>query len=136
MTPNHNAVMKTILAISGVGSVAAILAMPLINNGYIALVMLGIAVFFNQFGGVYWAFPAWLAPKPQVGIVGSVMNVASSLGGAIAPVAMGYAIAASGGGFGGAFVFLGIAAALYLAGSLTINFNRSLATRRERTETR
>lgn len=127
---NYNAVMKTILAISGVGTAVAILSMPLIDNGYIALVMLSIAVFFNQFGGVYWAFPAWLAPKQQVGIVGSVMNVASSLGGAIAPVAMGYAIAASGGGFEGAFVFLAIAAALYLVGSLTINFNRALAKRR------
>ena len=133
-TTNYNAVMKTILAISGVGSVAAILAMPLIDNGYVALVMLSIAVFFNQFGGVYWAIPSWLAPKKQVGIVGSVMNVASSLGGAIAPVAMGYAIAASGGGFGGAFVFLAIAAALYLAGSLTINFNRVLAKRRSSVE--
>lgn len=126
-TTNYNAVMKIILAVSGVGSAVSILALPLISNGYLALVALALAVFFNQFGGVYWAFPSWLAPKPQVGVVGSVMNVASSAGGAIAPVAMGYAIAAAGGGFEGAFVFLAIAAALYLVGSLTINFNRPLA---------
>ena len=70
-----------------------------------------------------------LAPKQQVGKVGGVMNMASSLGGAIAPVVIGYAVAASG-GFGGAFAFLAVAAGVYLAGSLLIDFGRPLATAR------
>ncbi|WP_052365129.1 MFS transporter [Halotalea alkalilenta] len=128
---NYNIVMKTILAISGVGTVAAILTLPVIENGYVALAALGVAVFFNQFGGIYWAFPAWLAPKRQVGTVGGVMNVASSLGGGFAPVVMGYTIAATG-GYAGAFIFLAAAGGLYLAGSLAIDFNRPLATARHK----
>lgn len=126
-TTNYNKVMKIILAISGVGTVASILTLPAITNGYLALVALGMAVFFNQFGGVYWAFPAWLAPKKQVGTVGGVMNVASSAGGGLAPVVMGYAIAASAGSYAGSFVFLAAAGGLYLLGSMFINFNKPLA---------
>ncbi|PZF59076.1 MFS transporter [Curtobacterium sp. MCBD17_013] len=129
-TTNYNGAMKLVLAVSGVGTVVSILALPLTHSGYAALVALALAVFFNQFGGVYWAIPSWLSPKPQVGRVGSVMNVASSLGGAIAPVVMGYAIAASGGGYTGAFVFLAVAGIVYLGGSMFIDFNRPLAVRR------
>jgi len=129
-TTNYNKVMKIILAISGIGTVVSLLTLPAITNGYAALVALGFAVFFNQFGGVYWAFPSWLSPKAQVGKVGSVMNVASSAGGGLAPVIMGFAIAASGGSYSGSFVFLSVAAAVYLIGSMAINFNKPLATPR------
>jgi Sugar phosphate permease len=127
---SSNGVIKSVLAVSGVGQVVAILTLPAVTTGYAALAVLATAVFFNQMGGIYWAFPAWLAPKRQVGTVGGVMNIASSLGGGIAPVIMGYAIAASSGGFAGAFMFLAIAAAVYLAGSMTIDFARPLAVSR------
>lgn len=126
-TTNYNRVMKTILAISGIGMIAAILTLPAIQDGYVALAALSVAVFFNQFGGIYWAFPSWLAPKQQVGTVGGVMNVASSAGGGIAPVVMGYAIAATGGSYAGSFLFLAIAGGVYLLGSMAINFNKPLA---------
>ncbi|MCT3000858.1 hypothetical protein [Propionibacterium freudenreichii] len=94
-----------------------------------AIIALALAVFFINFGGLYWAIPAWLAPRRQVGTVGGAMNIASSLGGAIAPVVMGYFIAWTG-GYTGSFVFLGCCAALYLAGSLVINFKKPLAVAR------
>jgi len=125
-----NRVMKVTLGISGVGSIVFILLIPTVTGHYAALALLSAAVFFNQMGGVYWAIPAWLAPRRQVGKVGSVMNIASSLGGAIAPVVMGYAIAAAGGEYVGAFVFLAIAAAVYLVGSLTVDFMKPFATAR------
>lgn len=128
-TTHHNRVMRTILAVSGVGTAATVLSLAAVSSGYVALAVLSAAVFFNQFGGVYWAFPSWLSPKPQVGKVGSVMNVASSAGGGIAPVVMGYSIAATD-GYAGSFVFLALAAALYLVGSLCIDFERPLARRR------
>ncbi|GAA2025278.1 MFS transporter [Pseudokineococcus marinus] len=128
-TTHYNRVMRTILAVSGVGTAVSVLSLAAVDSGYVALVVLSVAVFFNQFGGVYWAFPSWLAPKAQVGTVGSVMNVASSAGGGIAPVVMGYSIALSG-GYAGSFVFLAVAAAVYLAGSLSIDFERPLARRR------
>ena len=127
---NWNLVMKVILAISGVGTVVSVLLVSTTHNGYVALVFLAMAVFFNQMGGIYWAMPAWLAPKRQVGTVGGVMNVASSLGGGIAPVAIGFAITAGSGSYTGAFVFLAFAGVVYLAGSMFIDFMRPLARNR------
>jgi ACS family D-galactonate transporter-like MFS transporter len=124
---NWNLVMKVILGISGVGTVVSILLVSTAHTGELALVYLALAVFFNQMGGIYWAMPAWLAPKRQVGTVGGVMNVASSLGGGIAPVAIGLAITAGAGSYAGAFVFLGFAGAVYLVGSMLIDFMRPLA---------
>jgi len=125
-----NAAVKSVLAVSGAGQVVALLSLLATDSPAGALTALSAAVFFNQMGGVYWAFPAWLAPKRQVGTVGGVMNVASSAGGGAAPVVMGYAIAAAGGGFGGAFAFLVAAGVLYLAGSMVIDFSRPLAVAR------
>lgn len=117
--------MKVIFTVSGIGVVASLYSLLAITNGYLAIVALSIAVFFINFGGLYWAIPAWLAPRAQVGIVGSVMNVASSAGGVIAPIVMGYVIKLSG-GYASAFLFLTCCAAFYLVGSLFINFNRPL----------
>jgi ACS family D-galactonate transporter-like MFS transporter len=127
---SYNRVMKGILVGSGLAMVATVFLIPVVPSALVCLVMLALAVFFTNFGGLYWAVPAWLAPPAQVGKVGSVMNIASSLGGALAPVAMGYAIGAAGGSYSGAFLLLAIAAALYLVGSALIDFGRPLATRR------
>ena len=54
------------------------------------------------------------------------MNIASSLGGAIAPVIMGYFIAWTS-GYSGSFLFLGSCAVVYLLGSMAINFKKPLA---------
>jgi MFS transporter, ACS family, D-galactonate transporter len=124
---NPNGAIKAMLAVSGIGQIVAIAILPAVHTGEAALALLAIAVFFNQMGGIYWAFPAWLAPKTQVGTVGGVMNIASSLGGALAPIIMGYVIAAAAGGFAGAFVFLAIAAAVYLFASMLIDFGKPLA---------
>ncbi|WP_152354524.1 MFS transporter [Brachybacterium subflavum] len=124
---SYNRVMKTILVGSGLAMVVTVFLIPTVSSSLACLVMLALAVFFTNFGGLYWAIPAWLAPPAQVGKVGSVMNMASSLGGALAPVAMGYAIGAADGSYAGAFLFLGLAAALYLIGSAVINFGRPLA---------
>jgi MFS transporter, ACS family, D-galactonate transporter len=127
---NPNAAIKAMLIVSGAGQVIAIAFLPFQTSGTGALAVLAIAVFFNQMGGIYWAFPAWLAPKPQVGTVGGVMNIASSLGGALAPIIMGYVIAGTS-GYTGAFVFLAIAAGLYLVASMAINFGVPLAIARK-----
>lgn len=126
-TTRYNVVMRTILGVSGVGTAAAIFAIPPVTDGIVALALLSTAVFFINFGGLYWTIPALLVPGPQVGRVGGVMNVASSGGGGLAPIVMGFAIGAAGGGFGGAFVFLGTAAVVYLVGSMLVDFERPLA---------
>lgn len=130
-TTAYNRVMKTVFGISGIGTAVAIFLIPPVTDGFVALALLSIAVFFINFGGLYWAIPAWLAPKAQVGTVGGVMNVASSGGGGLAPVVMGIAIGAAGGSFGGAFVFLGVAAVVYFVGSMLIDFERPLASKRD-----
>ncbi len=126
-TPRFNLVMKTIFGVSGLGTALAIFSLPGTTDGATALALLSTAVFFINFGGLYWAIPAWLAPKKQVGTVGGVMNVASSGGGALAPIVMGFAIGASGGSYSGSFIFLGVCATVYLLGSLLIDFNSPLA---------
>ncbi|AYW78179.1 transporter, major facilitator family protein [Propionibacterium acidifaciens F0233] len=123
---DYNKVMKILLATSGIGMSICVFSLLAIRNGYIALAALSLAVFFINFGGLYWAIPAWLAPKKQVGTVGGVMNIASSLGGAIAPVIMGYFIAWTS-GYSGSFLFLGSCAVVYLLGSMAINFKKPLA---------
>lgn len=67
-----------------------------------------------------------VSPQKHVGTVGGAMNIASSLGGAIAPVVMGYFVAWTG-GYSGAFIFLVVCAAVYLIGSMVINFKKPLA---------
>lgn len=129
-TTRYNVVMKTIFGISGIGTAIAIFTLPGVTDGAVALTALSVAVFFINFGGLYWALPAWLAPKKQVGTVGGVMNVASSGGGGLAPIVMGFAIGASGGSFAGSFVFLGVCATVYLLGSMLINFEKPLAVAR------
>jgi ACS family D-galactonate transporter-like MFS transporter len=126
-TMRHNVVMKTIFGISGVATAAAIFLIPPVTDGMTALLLLAVAVFFINFGGLYWAIPALLAPRAQVGTVGGVMNVASAGGGALAPIIMGFAIGAAGGAYGGAFMFLGCAAVVYLVGSMIIDFERPMA---------
>ncbi|WP_129787022.1 MFS transporter [Promicromonospora panici] len=127
-TPRHNVVMRTLFGISGVGTALAVFSIPPVTDGFVALALLSVAVFFINFGGLYWAIPALLAPKQQVGTVSGVMNISSSVGGGVAPVVMGFAIGATG-GFGGSFVFLGVCAVVYLVGSLVIDFERPLARR-------
>lgn len=126
-TTRHNVVMKTIFGVSGIATAAAIFLLLPVTDGMTALTLLAIAVFFINFGGLYWAIPALLVPRPQVGTVGGVMNVASASGGALAPIIMGFAIGAAGGGFGGAFTFLGCAAVVYFVGSMAIDFERPMA---------
>jgi ACS family D-galactonate transporter-like MFS transporter len=130
-TTRYNLVMKTVFGVSGVGTAVSIFAILPVTDGFVALCLLATAVFFINFGGLYWAIPAWLAPKAQVGTVGGVMNVASSGGGGLAPIVMGFAIGAAGGGFTGAFTFLGVAAVVYFVGSMLIDFERPLATARK-----
>lgn len=126
-TTRYNRVMRSMFVVSGLGAAIPILALPGTTNGYVALALLGIALFFIMFGGLYWAIPAWLAPKSQVGNVGGVMNVASSAGGGLAPIVMGYAIAAGAGSYAGSFVFLGVAALVYLVCSVLIDFEKPMA---------
>ncbi|WP_172191504.1 MFS transporter [Actinomyces faecalis] len=127
---NYNMVMKSILVGSAFFMAMSVLLIPMVSSATLCLAMLSSAVFFTNFGGLYWAIPAWLAPGPQVGAVGSVMNIASSLGGALAPVIMGYTIKIAGGSYSGAFFFLVAAAALYMLGSALINFRKPLASAR------
>jgi ACS family D-galactonate transporter-like MFS transporter len=123
---NYNKTMKALLAVSGLGMLVCMFSLLAITNGYVAIFALAMAVFFINFGGLYWAIPAWLAPRKQVGTVGGTMNIASSLGGAIAPVIMGYFIAWTG-GYSGSFIFLGCCAAVYFVGSMVIDFKKPLA---------
>ncbi|HWE88534.1 MAG TPA: MFS transporter [Pseudonocardiaceae bacterium] len=122
---NRNLVMKALLAISGTVTVVAVILLRLVPTAGVAITLLAVAVFFLNWGGLYWAVPAWLAPPEQVGRVGSLMNIASSAGGVLAPIIIGYLVQATG-GYSAALAFLAGCAVLYIAGSMVINFRRQL----------
>jgi ACS family D-galactonate transporter-like MFS transporter len=120
-----NLVMKVLLGISSAVTVAALVAMPDISSTPVAVVVLSVALFFMGWGGLYWAVPAMLSPRDSVGIVGGAMNLASSLGGIIAPVIVGQLVGLTH-GYTAALVFLAAAGMLYLVGALVLDFGRPL----------
>lgn len=126
-----NRVMRTLLGTSSLVTLAALAGVLNATSGVLVVVLLSVAIGFVSFGGLYWAFPAWLAPRQQVGRVGGAMNTASALGGILAPILMGYAVESSA-GFAGAFILLIIFCLIYLVGSFAIDFQRPLAGRRSR----
>jgi ACS family D-galactonate transporter-like MFS transporter len=86
-----------------------------------AVALLAVTLFFLLWGGLYWSFPALLAPKERAGFVGSVMNFAGSTGGIAVPLLAGFILQETGTYTLVLYYFAGCAV-LYVAGSLMIEF--------------
>ena len=97
------------------------MALPYVQDSITAVALLCVGVFFNLFGGLYWTIPGMLAKRENIGVVGGVMNFAGTSAGIIVPIVAGILVDSSG-GYGAVLTMLSIAAAVYLAGSLSINF--------------
>ncbi|MBD7995720.1 MFS transporter [Arthrobacter sp. Sa2CUA1] len=119
---SRNFAFKLLFGGSGAISLAALVALPFVSDAGTAVVLLCIGVFFNLFGGLYWTIPAMLAEKEKVGLVGGTMNFAGTSAGIIVPIAAGVLLDVTG-GYEAVLAFLAIAAAVYLAASLSINFS-------------
>jgi ACS family D-galactonate transporter-like MFS transporter len=118
---SRNFSFKLLFGGSGALSLAALVALPFVTDAGTAVALLCVGVFFNLFGGLYWTIPAMLAKKDKVGLVGGTMNFAGTSAGIVVPIVAGVLLDVTG-GYEAVLAFLAVAAAVYLAASLSINF--------------
>ncbi|MEJ1974858.1 MAG: MFS transporter [Acetobacteraceae bacterium] len=114
---------KLLFAASGIGVLTALLLLPFIQDPVIAVTVLSAGLFFHFFGGLYWSIPAMLVPRHRIGLVGGIMNFAGTSSGIVVPIILGMLVDATG-GYDAGLGFLAICAAVYLVGSLLIDFRR------------
>jgi MFS transporter, ACS family, D-galactonate transporter len=119
-------VYKSALGLSGFGVMLAFLALPEISDAYAAVAVLSVTLFLLYFGSLYWSFPAILVSKDKVGVIGGVMNFAGSASGIAVPIITGFILQATG-GYQMALYFFAACAALYVVGSLLIDFSKAEA---------
>ncbi|MET4638898.1 MFS transporter [Mycetocola sp. 2940] len=119
---SRNVSFKLLFGGSGALSLIALLILPTVTDATTAVTLLCVGVFFNLFGGLYWTIPAMLAKPDRIGLVGGVMNFAGTSAGIIVPIVAGVLLEVTG-GYTAVLIFLAGAAAVYLIGSLSINFN-------------
>jgi ACS family D-galactonate transporter-like MFS transporter len=119
-------VYKTALGVSGAGVMLSFFALPEIADPVAAVALLSCTLFLLYFGSLYWSFPAILAPKDKVGIVGGAMNFAGSSSGIAIPIITGLILQATGAYLMVLYFFAGCAA-LYVIGSLLIDFQNAEA---------
>jgi len=124
---SRNVAFKLLFGGSGALSLAALVALPFVQDQITAVALLCVGVFFNLFGGLYWTIPGMLAKRENVGVVGGVMNFAGTSAGIIVPIVAGILVDSSG-GYGAVLTMLAVAAAVYLVGSLLINFEGNAKT--------
>ena len=119
-------VYKSALGVTGLGVMLAFLALPQVADRMAAVALLSITLFLLYFGSLYWSLPAILAPKDKVGVVGGVMNFAGSSSGIAVPIITGLLLQATG-AYLMVLYFFAACAALYVAGSLLIDFRQAEA---------
>jgi MFS transporter, ACS family, D-galactonate transporter len=117
-------VYKSALGVTGLGVMLAFLALPQVADPIAAVALLSVTLFLLYFGSLYWSLPAILASKDKVGVVGGVMNFAGSSRGIAIPIITGLILQATG-AYLMVLYFFAACAALYVAGSLLIDFRQA-----------
>jgi MFS transporter, ACS family, D-galactonate transporter len=117
---------KSMLGVTGLGVMLAFLALPQVADPVAAVALLSVTLFLLYFGCLYWSLPAILAAKDRVGVVGGVMNFAGSSSGIAVPIITGLILQATG-AYLMVLYFFAACAALYVAGSLLIDFQQAEA---------
>jgi ACS family D-galactonate transporter-like MFS transporter len=102
------------------------LLLPHIADPVGAVALLSCTLFLLYFGSLYWSFPAILAPKEKVGVVGGAMNFAGSASGVAIPIITGLILQVTGAYLMVLYFFAGCAA-LYVIGSLLVDFRNAEA---------
>ncbi|PJG84446.1 MFS transporter [Conservatibacter flavescens] len=115
--------IKSVLTISGLSTLAAFYLLPTMNDAIVAISILSIAAFFLMWGSLYWSFPALLAPKEKVGIVGGIMNMAGSIGGIVVPILVGFILQQTNDYNNVLFFFAGCSI-VYILGTLSIQLSK------------
>lgn len=119
-------VYKSTLGITGIAVMLSFVALPEVADPVAAVALLSATLFFLYFGSLYWSLPAILAPKDKVGVVGGTMNFAGSASGIAVPIITGYILQITG-AYLVALYFFAACAALYVLGSLLIDFRSAEA---------
>jgi MFS transporter, ACS family, D-galactonate transporter len=117
-------VYKSALGVTGLGVMLAFLTLPQVVDPIAATALLSVTLFLLYFGSLYWSLPAILASKDKVGVVGGTMNFAGSSSGIAVPIITGLILQATG-AYLMVLYFFAVCAALYVAGSLLIDFRQA-----------
>lgn len=120
---SHGVALKGMLSLAGIVCLGALYALSSITDPQKAVILLAVAAFFLTFGSLYWSFPAILAPKDRVGMVGGLMNMANSVAGILVPILVGIILQTTG-SYESVLVYFAICAGCYTLGTLCINFNK------------
>ncbi|WP_066110278.1 MFS transporter [Gallibacterium salpingitidis] len=116
--------VKGVLMVSGLSTLIAFSCLPSMNDPVIAIITLSIAAFFLMWGSLYWSFPALLAPKNKVGLIGGIMNMAGSIGGITVPILVGYILQMSN-DYNNVLVFFAGCSVVYILGTLAIQLSKN-----------
>ena len=119
---SHNVALKSLLSVSGIVGLCVLYALATVTDPELAVTLLSVAAFFMMFGSLYWSFPAILAPKDRVGLIGGLMNMANSCAGILVPILVGVILQATG-SYESVLVYFAVCAGFYTVGTLCINFN-------------
>ena len=117
------AVLKMMLTLSGLVMFIAFMVLPSVPSVVLAVALLTATEFMLCWGSLYWTFPGLLVPRPQVGMVGGLMNFAGSTGGIVVPLVAGFVLQVTG-SYDGVLYFFSGCAVLFIAGTLLIPFGR------------
>lgn len=117
-------VYKLLLCGSGILVMAGFMILPDISDIRAAVTILCATLFFLYFGSLYWSLPVLFAPKEQVGIVGSIMNMAGSVSGVCVPIIAGQILDRTG-SYMVVLYFFGFCSLLYVVSTFFIQFNRN-----------
>ena len=90
---------------------ASFILLPEVADPVWAVAVLSSTLFFLYWGSLYWSFPAVLAPRSKVGVVGGLMNFAGSASGIAVPIITGVILQAA-------------CAALYVLATMFVKFPR------------
>ena len=87
---------------------ALLLYLTYVSNSVAMLVVCQTLAGFclSFFTSAFWALPMSTVPKSLMGIISGVINMAGQIAAFVSPMAVGYLVGTSGGGFGSTFAFI------------------------------
>lgn len=124
MNLSRGKVVKTMIAVSGIATLAVFAALPTITSPVVAVAVLCGASFLLMWGSLYWSLPSLLASPGRVGLLGACMNCAGSVGGISIPLITGFILQRTG-SFDAVLHFYGACALVYIFGSIAIDLRRT-----------
>lgn len=124
MNFSRGKVVKSMIAISGIVTLAVFASLPSITSPVVAVAVLCAASFLLMWGSLYWSLPSLLASPGRVGLLGACMNCAGSVGGISIPLITGFILQRTG-SFDAVLHFYGACALVYIFGSIAIDLSRT-----------